>query len=154
MTKIQKKDFLILLDDFKDILRKNGLKYTKQREAILETIFTSKTHFSSEDLHLSVAERFPELKTGIATVYRTLVLLEEEGIVTSVSFGTSGKKYEYGRKDHHDHMICDNCGKMIEFLDDTIELKQEEIAKQHKFKISGHSMQLHGLCETCQKDEK
>ena len=98
-------------------------------------------------------ERFPELKVGIATIYRTLTLMEEAGIVTSISFGTEGKRYEYGKKEHHDHMVCDRCGKLIEFVDDVIEERQEAIAAAAGFKITGHSMQIHGVCADCRKNE-
>ena len=139
------------MDDFRAILKRNTLKITRQRDAILETIFTAKEHFTPEKLNQMVAHNFPHLKVGIATIYRTLLLLESEGIVTSISFGANGKKYEYGKKEHHDHMICDECGKLIEFYDDTIEQKQIDVAAKYNFKIRSHSMQIHGTCKECQK---
>ncbi|MDR1911045.1 MAG: transcriptional repressor, partial [Helicobacteraceae bacterium] len=69
----------------------------------------------------------------------------------SVSFGASGKKYEFGLKEHHDHMICDSCGAMIEFVDKEIEKRQKEIASSKGFKIVSHAMQIRGLCKACQK---
>lgn len=153
MTKAQKKEFAKLLEEFKALLRSNGLKITKQREAILATIFTSNGHFTPETLHRKVAKDFQELKTGIATVYRTLVLLESERIVTSISFGVNGKKYEYGRKEHHDHMICDKCGKIIEFLSKLVEEEQVRVAKKAGFKIRDHSMQIYGSCKECQEKQ-
>jgi len=151
MTKNEKKEFDALIKDFQDLLKANGLKITKQRDAILETIFTTKKHFTPEELNRGVAEKFPHLKVGIATIYRTLLLLENKGIVTSISFGANGKKYEYGKKAHHDHMICNDCGKLIEFYDETIENQQIKIAEKNNFKIRTHSMQIYGICEKCQK---
>ncbi len=152
---IQKEpSFEKLQNEFLEILKKNSLKMTKQREAILKTIFAYKGHFIPETLHLEVQKSFPRLKVGIATIYRTLQLLESEQIVTSISFGTNGKKYEYGKKDHHDHMICNGCGKLIEFCDDIIEKQQEEIAKKIGFKIKSHSMQIYGICKECQEKSK
>lgn len=93
----------------------------------------------------------PNQNIGIATIYRTLNLLEESGMVTSISFGSAGKKFELANKPHHDHMICKTCGKIIEFQDDTIEQRQLKIAKEHGFKLSSHLMQLYGTCKDCQK---
>ena len=95
-----------LLELFKEILKKNALKYTKQREILLKTLYNHHTHYTPESLYLRIKEEYPDLNLGIATVYRTLNLLEEAGIVTSLSFGSQGKKFELANKPHHDHMIC------------------------------------------------
>lgn len=144
-------DYEELLDRFKEILKRNGLKYTQQRENILQAIYGNDEHFTPEELYAKVQKLYPDQKIGIATVYRTLSLLESEKIVTSVSFGVSGKKYECGMQEHHDHMICDKCQKMIEFVDETIEKRQSAIAKKHNFLITGHTMQIHGICQECQQ---
>jgi len=72
-------------------------------------------------------------------------------IVTSLSFGAQGKKYELGAKEHHDHMICTTCGDITEFLDEEIENRQNLIAKELNFNILDHSMQIYGTCKNCQK---
>jgi Fur family transcriptional regulator, ferric uptake regulator len=100
-----------LLSDFKQLLKVNGLKFTIQREVILEMLYNSDEHLTPEGLHHLIQQKHPELNTGIATVYRTLSLLEDSDMVTSLSFGAQGKKYELGAKDHHDHIICTSCGK-------------------------------------------
>ena len=139
-----------LLNDFKSLLKKNALKFTIQREVILETLYNSDEHLTPESLHHLIQEKFPDLKTGIATVYRTLALLEESDMVTSLSFGTQGKKYELGAKEHHDHMICTACGNITEFVDKEIEDRQHAIADELGFKMSEHSMQIYGICKNCQ----
>ena len=139
-----------LLEEFKNLLKKNGEKFTIQREIIIQTLYNSDEHLTPEALHQLIQKKHPELKTGIATIYRTLSRLEESDIVTSLSFGAQGKKYELGAKDHHDHMICTECGDITEFVDDEIEKRQEIIAKDFGFKIKDHSMQLYGLCKNCQ----
>ncbi|MDR3162831.1 MAG: transcriptional repressor [Helicobacteraceae bacterium] len=136
-----------LLSRFKEILKSNSLKFTTQREAILRFCYNSKGHFTPEDLR----NKIKEPKIGIATIYRTLALLEIEKIITSISFGVDGKKYEFGIKEHHDHMICDKCRKMIEFTDDKIEERQSVIANNHNFIIKWHILQIHGVCEECNK---
>ena len=143
-------EYEILLSRFKNLLKKNGYKYTIQREVILETLYKSDEHLTPEALHQLIKEKFPELKTGIATVYRTLSLLEDSDMVTSLSFGSQGKKYELGAKEHHDHMICTKCGNITEFVDEDIELRQHAIAKEFGFKMQDHSMQIYGICKNCQ----
>ena len=139
-----------LLSDFKSLLNKNSLKFTIQREVILETLYNSNIHLTPESLHHLIQEKYPELNTGIATVYRTLSLLEESDIVTSLSFGAQGKKYELGAKKHHDHLICTACGSITEFVDQEIENRQHKITEELGFKMSDHSMQIYGICKECQ----
>jgi len=139
-----------LLSDFKVLLKKNSLKFTIQREVILETLYNSDEHLTPEGLHHLIQDKQPDLKTGIATVYRTLALLEESNVVTSLSFGAQGKKYELGAKEHHDHLICTECGKITEFVDEEIERRQHAITDELGFKMSDHSMQIYGICSECQ----
>ena len=140
-----------LLSDFKTLLKDNALKFTIQREVILESLYKSDEHLTPESLHHLLQENFPDLKIGIATVYRTLALLEDSQMVTSLSFGAQGKKYELGAKEHHDHMICTSCGNITEFVDEEIEKRQDSIAEELGFKISDHSMQIYGTCKNCQQ---
>ena len=143
-----------LLNDFKQLLKKNSLKFTIQREVILETLYNSDAHLTPEALHHLIQEKQPDLKTGIATVYRTLALLEESNMVTSLSFGAQGKKYELGAKEHHDHLICTECGTITEFVDEEIEARQHLITDKLGFKMSDHSMQIYGICKNCQKTQE
>lgn len=140
-----------LLSNFKTLLKNNNLKFTIQREVILETLYNSDEHLTPESLHHLIQEKYPDLKTGIATVYRTLALLEDSNMVTSLSFGAQGKKYELGAKNHHDHMICTECGDITEFVDEQIEERQHKISEALGFKMSDHSMQIYGTCKTCQE---
>ncbi len=144
------KEYAALLEEFKSLLKKNGEKFTIQREVILETLYDSNEHLTPEALHQLMQKLHPNLKTGIATVYRTLSRLEESDMVTSLSFGAQGKKYELGAKDHHDHMICTSCGDITEFVDEEIEKRQERVADEFGFLIKDHSMQIYGLCKNCQ----
>lgn len=139
-----------LLNSFKVLLKNNNLKFTIQREVILETLYNSDEHLTPEALHNLIQKKHPDLKAGIATVYRTLALLEESNVVTSLSFGAQGKKYELGAKEHHDHLICTSCGTITEFVDEKIESRQHAITDELGFKMSDHSMQIYGICSTCQ----
>ncbi len=142
-----------LLNDFIVLLKKMELKFTKQREIILKTLYDNDGHFSPEELHNKIKKKYPELKIGIATIYRTLSLLEDAGLADSISFGKDGKLYELGIKKHHDHLICTQCGKITEFVDETIEKRQEEIAKKHNFLMQDHTMKIVGLCQECQNKQ-
>jgi Fur family ferric uptake transcriptional regulator len=142
-----------LLKDFKDLLKKNKLKFTIQREVILKTLYDSNEHLTPEALHKLIQEKYPELKTGIATIYRTLSLLEDSEVVRSLSFGAQGKKYELGAKEHHDHLICTECGDITEFVDEAIEKRQHAITKELDFYMTDHSMQIYGICKKCQKEK-
>ena len=153
-TNIQNLNFNQIMDEFKKALRENGLKYTKQREVLLEILYNSDLHFTPEALHAEVKAKYPKLNVGIATVYRTLNLLEDSGMATSISFGAQGKKFELAHRDHHDHLICKNCNKIVEFEDHSIEKKQVNIAKANGFTLTVHLMQLYGICNDCAKKRK
>jgi Fur family ferric uptake transcriptional regulator len=147
-------NYQLLLEEFKRILKEKRLKFTKQRELILQTLYENEGHFSPEEILSLIREKMPNIKIGIATIYRTLALLEEQGLAYSISLGKEGKKYELGLKTHHDHLVCIGCGKIIEFFDEVIEARQEEVAKRFNFLMQEHIMQLRGLCSECQKKKK
>ncbi len=143
-------EYSLLLEKFQTLLKENTLKFTKQRELVLKFLYENDGHFTPEDIYTLLKQQHPEINIGIATVYRTLSLLETSQIASSISFGVQGKKYELGLKKHHDHLICTKCAKIIEFFDKTIEERQEEIAKKFNFQMTGHTMKIVGLCEDCQ----
>jgi len=145
--------YQISLESFKALLKENNLKFTTQRELIFKTLFEYHEHFTPEDLYNLIKKNYPDTKVGITTVYRTLNLLEENKFVTSISFGVQGKKYEFGSKPHHDHLICIECGMIEEFEDEMIEKLQEKVAKMRGFKMTEHVMQLYGICKNCQNKE-
>jgi Fur family ferric uptake transcriptional regulator len=142
-----------LLSDFKDILKSSGQKYTKQREYILEALYEAHKHHTPEEIHRLIQERYPQIKIGIATVYRTLSLLEDANLVSSLSVGDQGKRYELLSHEHHDHLVCTKCNKIMEFHDELIEERQEIIAAQFNFKMTDHTMQIMGICQECQDKE-
>jgi len=138
-----------LLSDFKDVLKKEELKVTPQRIAVLEEIIKDKGHRESEDIYMAIKSR----KTHVsrATVYRTLDILVQNGFARKLNLGDGRARYETKiDSPHHDHMICNNCGKIIEFVNHEIEKIQEEIAKHHQFKLQQHIHQLFGICKECQ----
>ncbi len=143
------KDLELYLEELKTIVKKRGLKYSAQREQILKVLFNAKNHLTPEEIYQEVKKENSSI--GLATVYRTLSFLEREEMVSSISFGSEGKKYELNRGEHHDHMICIKCGKIIEFFDEELEQLQEEIAQRASFKLITHQMNMYGICNECQK---
>ena len=144
-------NYEVIIDELKKIVKQKGLKYTEKREIVLSILLHAKEHLTAEEVYNEIKKEHKESNIGIATVYRALSFLEEVDLITSITFGTDGKKYESNSKSHHDHLICTECGKIIEFIDDEIEKRQDKIAKKNKFKITSHSMQLYGTCEVCQE---
>lgn len=140
-----------IIEELRRIVKQKGLKYTEQREIILSVLLQADDHLTAEEIYNKIKKDYPDSNVGIATVYRALGFLEEIELIASISFGAEGKKYESNTKSHHDHLICTECGVIVEFVDDEIEKRQEKIAKANKFKITDHSMQLYGVCEKCQK---
>ncbi len=141
----------ITLEDLKEVLKNKGMKYTEQRAIILKILLNLDDHLSAEELHEVVKQKYPNQNIGIATIYRTLNFLEEVDLISSISFGKDGKKYESNDTQHHDHLICTSCGKIVEFYDEEIEKRQDDIAKTNGFTITSHDMQIYGLCHNCQK---
>ncbi len=139
-----------ILEDLKVVLKDKGMKYTEQRAVILQILLNLDEHLNAEEIHAIVKKKYPEQNIGIATIYRTLNFLEDVNLISSISFGKDGKKYESNnKKEHHDHIICTSCGKIIEFFDQEIENRQELIAKNNGFEITDHTMQLFGICKDC-----
>ena len=130
-------------------LRRKHLKTTQQREAIVDAFLRSKGHVALEDLLASARKRNPGV--GLATVYRTVKLLEEAGLAHSRQFGSGHTLYEVaGQRAHHDHLICQQCNHIVEFENDEIEALQERVARRFGFNITRHRHEIFGLCEKAQ----
>ncbi|MEZ5344608.1 MAG: transcriptional repressor [Pyrinomonadaceae bacterium] len=138
---------------FLEHIQKSGLRRTAQRELILEVFLDTEDHLSSEDLYWLVHKEDPNV--GHTTVYRTLKVLTEAGLAREVRLGDGRTYYEHHfDHDHHDHMICTECGKVIEFFSAEIEKLQDEMADEFGFKPTHHSLRILGVCEDCQRKEK
>lgn len=138
------------IEKLKLIIKQKGLKYTRQRELIFETILNCDEHLGAEELYGILVKKYPDEKIGIATVYRALAFLEDEHLISSISLHKDIKKFETNFKDHHDHLICIKCNKIVEFFNQKIEDEQEKIAKNNGFKLLKHTMYLYGICENCE----
>jgi Fur family transcriptional regulator, ferric uptake regulator len=135
---------------FRNFLGEKKLKLTKERIAVLKEVFSFHGHFEPEQLYFRIKNS--GLKASRASVYRTLNLLVESGLVDKVTRKGKGNIYEhtYGHG-HHDHMICDGCGKIMEFYSERLENLQEEICRKSGFTGSSHMLEIRGSCEKCEK---
>jgi Fur family ferric uptake transcriptional regulator len=138
---------------FKARISGEGLKATKQREEILAIFLNSSGHKNLAEIYAQVAKTNP--KIGYVTVYRTLKLLARLGLATQRKFADGETRYEPASEGtHHDHLICLDCGKIIEFEDQALEALQNRIARRQRFSISHHRMELYGRCEECNRKKR
>ena len=134
-------------------IQKQGLKRTAQRDLILEVFLKTEGHVSGEDLYRLVREKDPTV--GQTTVYRTLRLLTEAGLAREVRFGDGRAHYEHNYKhQHHDHMICSECGKIIEFYSPELEAIQDAMAARYKFQLTEHLLRMIGICADCRREKR
>jgi Fur family transcriptional regulator, ferric uptake regulator len=139
---------------FEHALREKGLKSTAQRDDIAKTFFSADTHYSVEELYNAVRRVNP--RVGYATVYRTLKLLKECGLAAERHFDDGQARYEPTEEtaQHHDHIICERCGKIVEFNSEELERQQERIARFLGFVVSHHRMELYGICSDCREGRR
>jgi Fur family ferric uptake transcriptional regulator len=138
---------------FRAKISREGLNATRQREEILNIFLNSSGHKSLAQIYTQVVKTNP--KIGYVTVYRTLKLLTRLGLATQRKFADGETRYEPASEgNHHDHLICLDCGKIIEFEDQTLEALQDRIAQRHRFKISHHRLELYGRCEGCNRKKR
>jgi len=133
---------------FREFLAKRELKLTEQRQIIFQRILREEKHFSAEEL--LEALRRERRSISKATVYRTLQLLVEAKLLDQVDFDRGFKLYErtLGHS-HHDHLICVECSRVVEFHDEALELLQESIVKKYDFEMISHIHKVYGRCSDC-----
>lgn len=126
-----------------------NLKNSIQKDYILKVLYYSNKHLSAEEISFELKKNY-QMDIGVSTIYRTMNFFEELNIVNTLDIKNSAKKYELSLTMHHDHLICTSCHNIIEFVDEQIEEKQIEIAKENNFRLTNHIMVLYGVCSTCQ----
>lgn len=134
---------------FQEFCVEAGLKHSQQRDKVINLFLKTEKHISAFGLFEKIKKQGE--KIGYSTVYRTLCLLVRSGLAQTVNYG---KETHYEHKfehTHHDHFICDKCGKTIEFTSLKLERFQNQIAKKYRFSASKHSLLIYGLCLKCQK---
>lgn len=136
------------LEDIKRIIRQMNLKVTNQRVAILGALHEGRKHVTAQELFEIVNRTHPEI--GFATVYRFLRELADHEFVTEVRMGGLPARYELTPQAHHDHLTCQRCGVICEFENKNIEKLQLQVAEHFGFQLTGHILELYGVCPSCQ----
>jgi len=142
-------------------LKGRGYRITVPRQAVLEVLSQTDRHLSAEDIYIGLRKRDSEI--GLTTVYRTLELLKEMGIVRRFEFGDGRARYELsvgprGKEHHHHHLVCTRCGRVIDYTDfikDELKLLgrvEKELEERFGFEIRNHTLQFLGLCDRCRKE--
>src|SRR5512132_110186 len=135
-------------DSFRNYLERGGLKLTAERQAVFDELFARHEHLEADEILVRL--RGKGKKISRATIYRTLELLFDSGIVGRVRTGETGYRYERLRAgEHHDHLICNECGRVIEFFEPRIESLQDEVCEHYGFLPLSHSHQMRGICRQC-----
>ena len=142
-----------LRKDLEAYMEKRGLRSTEQRRVIIDIFFHTTDHVTIEDLLGKVRAIDPRI--GYATVYRTMKMLADGGIVSERKFGDGFTRYELADEHaHHDHLICLDCGSITEFEEPLIEQLQDRIAARYGFRVSHHKHELYGICQQCQRKRR
>ncbi|MBE3101171.1 MAG: transcriptional repressor [Firmicutes bacterium] len=139
------------MNRIKELVKAKGYKLTSQRRATLDIILKNEgKHMSTEEVFLEVKKVCPEI--GLATVYRTMLLLEEMQVLLRHNFDDGRNRYEYNHPEedhHHHHLICKKCGKVFEVEEDLLEELEIKIEQKYKFKVMDHKVQFMGYCSEC-----
>lgn len=135
-----------------ETLKDAGLKVTHPRTKILDVLQSNPDmHLSADEIHNKLVDHNESI--GLATVYRVLTQLELAGLIQKNQFSDNQSSYEI-KKQHHDHLICTKCGKIIEFMNDDLEMLQEKISDKYQFRLDSHVMTLFGVCRDGNCQEK
>ena len=136
------------IDKFRNFLKSRGLKMTPERRIILEGVFSLHEHFDIEKLYRKLEKKRKNISR--ATIYRTIPFLIESGLIKEVMRHQNKAQYEqvFGHE-HHDHLVCVKCGRVIEFRNDKIEKLQDEICKRFRFSPEEHRLRISGYCQKC-----
>jgi Fur family ferric uptake transcriptional regulator len=138
------------IDKFREYLATQGMRLTHERTTIVEDVFSQHEHFDAEQIIERLTPAGSGRRVSRASIYRTLELLEKSGMIRKVarSDGRDLFEHDYGYP-QHDHLICDNCGRLIEFHNEEISRLLEEVARERGFRMTGHRLEAFGLCAAC-----
>ncbi len=133
---------------FREHLRRHNMRFTPEREVILKEVFSRHDHFTVDDLYLALREKH---RISRASLYRTIPLLIAAGLLTEVFQQNGQASYEhiYGHE-HHCHLRCLECGEIVEFAEPYLNRLEQRLAREHQYQISGHHLEVRGLCPACQ----
>jgi Fur family transcriptional regulator, ferric uptake regulator len=152
MARLDKAEGAALLERFRQYLREHHQPITKQRDLVAQIVFLAEDHLSVEGIRRELRHRSE--RVGMATVYRTLDLLVESGLVRTHEFGEGFRRYEAiaGQSDH-EHLICEQCGRVVEFANERLERMLPVLADEHGFQHRRHKVEIYGVCRICRQRE-
>ncbi len=140
-----------LKDEFKRYLKKNNMKITQSRLDLIDLLASYGKHFEVEELVNWVSSK-TDRRVSRSTIYRTIKLLQEFGAIKEVIKQNNRTIYEFVvGKPHHDHLVCVECGKIIEFVNEDIENLQDEVCREYEFEPINHRLEIFGICADCRK---
>ncbi|MFD2132672.1 peroxide-responsive transcriptional repressor PerR [Pseudogracilibacillus auburnensis] len=131
-----------------ETLKKSGVRITPQRHAVLEYLLTSMSHPTADEIYKALEGKFPNM--SVATVYNNLRILREIGLVRELTYGDDSSRFDSNMNDHY-HIICEDCGKIVDFHYPTLDEIESLAEKVSGFEISHHRMELYGKCHECSK---
>jgi Fur family ferric uptake transcriptional regulator len=132
-----------------DVLKKQGYRLTPQRLMVVSAIENSEDHISADEVYSQVVTRYPNV--NISTVYRTLELLKRLGLVTETDLGGGRVRYHPANKGHHHHLICQECGAMIDLDESLLKPLEEALLLEHNFIADLRHLAIHGRCVKCRQ---
>ncbi len=138
------------LKDALDTLKQTGVRITPQRHAILEFLVDSMIHPTADDIYKALEGKFPNM--SVATVYNNLRVFREVGLVKELTYGDASSRFDFVTSDHY-HVICEGCGKIVDFSYPGLDEVEALAAHVTGFKVSHHRMEIYGMCNSCEKKE-
>jgi Fur family transcriptional regulator, peroxide stress response regulator len=129
-------------------LKSTGVRMTPQRHAILEYLLTSMGHPTADEIYKALEDKFPNM--SVATVYNNLRVFKDAGLVRELTYGDSSSRFDANMSDHY-HVICRECGKIVDFDYPSLVDVEKEAAKKTGFRVDNHRMEIYGVCRGCQK---
>jgi Fur family ferric uptake transcriptional regulator len=152
MARLDKAEGAALLERFRRHLREHHQPLTRQRDLVAQVVFLSEDHLSVEAIRRQLKQQGE--RVGMATIYRTLDLLLESGLVRAHEFGQGFKRYEpVAAQADHEHLICERCGRVIEFTNERLERMLPVLADEHGFQHRRHRVEIYGVCRVCSQRE-
>ncbi len=131
-------------------LKKSGVRITPQRHAVLEYLLTSQSHPTADEIYKALEDKFPNM--SVATVYNNLRILKELGLVQELTYGDDSSRFDSSPEQHY-HIICEECGKIVDFHYPTLDEIESLAEKVSGFEISHHRMELYGVCSDCVEEK-
>jgi len=131
------------------VMRQHGYKLTPQRRAVVQVVTSSNDHLTPTDIHEKIRDVYSG--TGLVTIYRTLEILTELGLICEVHSGGSCRSYAMGSRQHHHHLICSGCGTVVDFTGHYLDGLEKNLSEDSGFRIDGHLLEFIGLCSKCQE---